>query len=241
MKKYVIINIEQNVVQPEGKVLIVKANEVKRAAGFEHLEQMFGKTYYNYAMSECDETEVFMLPFSEEHAQRLVQLARRHKDCDYWTPNMKEFMNARLSTPKGIITIHKSTALIRKKMRSEAQTYIPPVADWEFKHKVVDGIKIVSFSATKTTVRDTPNGGFSWDSGDMAFFVFPDDEENIQMLNDAIKLDPHKRQFWIPDPSDFYHARISMSGYFGPTEHDLYISHGLPKDSILDNLQEALW
>ena len=42
MKQYVIIDIEQNTVQPDGKVLIVKANEAKRSAGFEHLEKMFG-------------------------------------------------------------------------------------------------------------------------------------------------------------------------------------------------------
>lgn len=241
MKQFVIIDIEQNTVQPDGEVLIIKANEVKAAKGFEHLEQMFGKKYFNFAMNECDDTEVFMLPFSEEVAQRLVRLAGRYEDGEYWTPNMDDFMDARLSTPKGIITIHKSMVLVRRRMRPKRQKYIPPVADWQFKHKNVDGIKIVTFSATKTTVRDEPNGGFSWDSGDMAFFVFPDDEENMQMLNDAIKLEPQKKQFWEPNTEEFYHTRISMNGPFGSTEHDLYISYELPEDSILDNLQEALW
>lgn len=108
----------------------------------------------------------------------------------------------------------------------------PPVADWEFKHKIVDGIKIVIFSATKTTVRDNLDGGFSWDSGDIAFFVFPDNEENMQMLNDSIKLEPLKKQFWEPDTSSFYHARISMTGLFGSTGHDLYISNELPENRI---------
>ena len=117
----------------------------------------------------------------------------------------------------------------------------PPVADWEFKHKIVDGIKIVIFSATKTTVRDNLDGGFSWDSGDIAFFVFPDNEENMQMLNDSIKLEPLKKQFWEPDTSSFYHARISMTGLFGSTGHDLYISNELSENRILKNLQDALW
>jgi len=241
MKQYVIFDIEQNTVQPDGKVLIVKANEAKRSAGFEHLEKMFGKTYYNFVTHECDDTEVFMLPFSEEFAQSLVRLARRYEDGEFWTPNMEEFMDAKLSTPKGIITVHKSMVLVNKRIQKETQAYIPPVADWQFKHKVVDGIEIVSFSATKTTVEETPDGGFSWDSGDMAFFVFPDDEENMQALDNLIKLDPHKKQFWRPDVSDFYHTRISMNGPFGSTEHDLYISYDLPTDSVLDNLQEALW
>lgn len=241
MKQFVIIDIEQNTVQSDGDVLIVKANEVKAAKGFEVLEEMFGKKYFNFAMNECDETEVFMLPYSEELTQRLIRLAHEYEDGNYWIPDMNEFMDARLNTAKGIITIHKSMDLVRRRMRTERQKYIPPVADWQFKHKVVDGIEIVSFSATKTTVKDNPNGGFSWDSGDMAFFVFPDDEENIQALNNLIKLDPHKKQFWRPDVSDFYHTRISMNGPFGSTEHDLYISYDLPTDSVLDNLQEALW
>ena len=241
MKQFVIIDIEQNTVQPDGEVLIVKANPVKQAEGFEHLEQMFGKKYFNYVTSECNETEVFMLPYSEELTQRLVRLARRYEDGDFWAPNMSEFMDARLSTPNGILSIHKSLAIIRRAMGIKRQKYIPPVADWQFKHRVVDGMEIVTFSATKTTVKDNPDGSFSWDSGEMDFFVFPDDDDNMQMLNDAIKLEPQKKQFWEPDTSIFSHVRISMKGPFGSTEHDLFISYELPEDSILDNLQEALW
>ena len=241
MKQFVIIDIEQNTVQPDGEVLIVKANPVKQAEGFEHLEQMFGKKYFNYVTSECNETEVFMLPYSEELTQRLVRLARRYEDGDFWAPNMSEFMDARLSTPNGILSIHKSLAIIRRAMGIKRQKYIPPVADWQFKHRVVDGMEIVTFSATKTTVKDNPDGSFSWDSGEMDFFVFPDDDDNMQMLNDAIKLEPQKKQFWEPDTSNFSHVRISMKGPFDSTEHDLFISYELPEDSILDNLQEALW
>lgn len=239
MKQFVIIGIEQNTVQPDGDVLIVKANEVKAAKGFEDLEEMFGKKYFIFTMSECDETETFMLPYSEELAQRLLRLACRCEDGEYWTPNMDEFIDTRLNTSKGVVTIHRSMVLERRRMKSERQKYIPPIADWEFKHKVVDGIEIVTFSAIKATVKDYP-GGFSWDSGDMTFFVFPDDENNMKILNDAMRLDPRKKQFWEPDTTSFYHARISMTGPFGSTEHDLYISHELPEDSILGNLQDAL-
>lgn len=61
------------------------------------------------------------------------------------------------------------------------------------------------------------------------------------MLNDSIKLEPLKKQFWEPDTSSFYHARISMTGPFGSTGHDLYISNELPENRILENLQDALW
>lgn len=241
MKHFVIIDIEQNTVQPDGDVLIVKANQVKAAEGFETLDEMFGKKYFNFVMNDCDETETFMLPYSEELAQGLVRLAHRYKDGEYWTPDMDEFMDASLSTSKGLMTIHKSMVLVRRRMGTERQKYIPPVADWEFKHRVVDGIKIVSFSATKTTIKDNPGGGFSWDTGDMAFFVFPDDEDNMQILSDAMNLEPRKKQFWEPDTSEFNHTRISMTGPFGSTEHDLYISCELLEESILGNLHDALW
>ena len=38
MRQFAIIDIESNTVQPYGEVLIVKANPVKEAKGFEHLE-----------------------------------------------------------------------------------------------------------------------------------------------------------------------------------------------------------
>lgn len=240
MKQYVIIDIEQNTAQPDGMVLIVKANPVKNADGFEHLEQMFGKKYFNFCMHECNETEVFMLPSSEALIQKLVHIARGYEDGNFWMPNMDDFMDARLSTPNGIIMIHKSLVLVHKQMRAENQKYIPPVANWQFKHKIIEGIEIVTFCATQTSVTEEPNGGFSYDSGNVAFFVYPDDEKHMQMLNDAIKLDPHKKQFWIPDTSDYYQTKISMKGPFGASEHELYISYDLPIDIILDNLQDTL-
>ena len=57
----------------------------------------------------------------------------------------------------------------------------------------------------------------------------------------AGSLEPQKKQFWEPDTSNYYHARISMNGPLGSTEHDLFISHELSEESILDNLQDALW
>ena len=48
MKQYVIIEIEQTTIQPDGEeVIIVKANEVKVAEELKYMEKMFGKRYYN--------------------------------------------------------------------------------------------------------------------------------------------------------------------------------------------------
>lgn len=75
----------------------------------------------------------------------------------------------------------------------------------------------------------------------IGLFCVPDDDANMQKLNDAIKLEPLKKQFWEPNTSSFYYVRISMTGSFGSTEHDLYISNELLENTILDNLKDALW
>lgn len=249
MRQYVIIDIEQKYVQAYGDVLVVKANEVKAADELEQLEKVSRKKYFKFSKNECEETAVFMLPFSEELAEELVRLAKKYEEGVFWTPNMEDFEDGSLNTPKGPIKIQKSMKLVRRRRRidnikyiyKDAQTYIPPVSDRDFKHRVVNGINIVTFPATQTDVWETLNGELCWGIGKKAFFVFPDDEENMKMLNEAIKLDPHKRQFWIPNISEFYHNRVVMKGIFGSTEHDLYISNKLSKDIIIDNLRDALW
>lgn len=125
MRQFVIIDIENNTVQPDGEVLIVKANSVKKAEEFEPLEQIFGKKCFNYAMHECNETEVFVLPYSEELTQRLIRLERRYEDGGFWTLNMYEFNDTRLSTPNGMVSIPKSTVLVHRTLRIECQKYIP--------------------------------------------------------------------------------------------------------------------
>lgn len=43
MDKFVIVKIEDNHLNPDGHSLIVKANHVENASGFEYLSEMFGK------------------------------------------------------------------------------------------------------------------------------------------------------------------------------------------------------
>ena len=68
MKEYVIISIDDNKRGSDGHVIIVKANPVKEDAGFAHLAKLFGKKYYTYAMSETDETEIYVFPYSENNS-----------------------------------------------------------------------------------------------------------------------------------------------------------------------------
>lgn len=234
MKQYVIIEIEQTTIQPDGEeVIIVKANEVKVAEELKYMEKMFGKRYYNIPITENDETEVFMFPYSRQLQERLVQIARKYEDGIFWKPNMNEFIYAKLNTPKGRITIHKYNKI-------KTQTYIPPAAEWEFKHKIINGVKILTFLATKTNVEDLPNGGFSWGSEGTADFVFSDNDESMRILKNAMNLNIEKKEFWVPDTSMFYHTQIFSSSSLGRIKCDLYIDYKLPKEIILNNLQDVL-
>lgn len=73
-KEYVIINIERTAIDPDGVVLLIKANPV--VDSMPELSAMFSKRYVNYAMTECEDTENFIFPFSEELAQQYVQIAK---------------------------------------------------------------------------------------------------------------------------------------------------------------------
>lgn len=246
MKKFVIIGIEENNLIPEGRALIVKANPIENAAGFEHLSKMFGNMYLTYSMDETIETEIFIFPYSEELLERLLCITRKNDKEKFWTPELCLFYDSHLRLKDGTIKeIHKSKEFQRKglsPMRStKSLTFIPPVADWQFRHKEIMGCKCIVYPATQTNVKETLNGGFSYDSGEIAYFVFPDDDYYNTMLTDAISLEPCKKEFWRPDLNEFYNYRISKQGPFDThTTHDLYISNDLPADMLVENIEELL-
>lgn len=90
--EYVIIEIQRTCVEPDGIVLMVKANPVEDA--MPELSQMFGRKYVRFSMNECSETELFIFPFSEELAQRFVQIARDSQNQEaFWEPEDSEFVD----------------------------------------------------------------------------------------------------------------------------------------------------
>ena len=58
------------------------------------------------------------------------------------------------------------------KPSKKSLTFIPPVADWQFRHKKIMECECIVYPATLTDVKEKPDGGFSWDSGEIAFFVY---------------------------------------------------------------------
>ena len=109
MNKYVIISIENNRLNPDGLSLIVKANRVENAPGFEHLSEMFGKKYYSFSLNETSNTEIFVFPFYEELLNRMLYIARQQDEGTFWEPDLNLFYDARLQLRDGTIKIiHKS-------------------------------------------------------------------------------------------------------------------------------------
>ena len=245
MEKFVIIGIEDNHLNPDGHALIVKANPVEDAPGFEYLSEMFGKKYSTYTTTETSNTEIFIFPYSEELLERLLSITRKDDDEKFWEPDMYLFYDSRLQLRDGKIKrIHKSIEFQKKNMShkpsKKSLTFIPPVADWQFRHKKIMECECIVYPATLTDVKEKPDGGFSWDSGEIAFFVFPDDNYYNMMLTEAISLDPWKKEFWKPNLNDFYNYQISQQGPFGKTTHNLYISRDLPTEMLIKNIEQLL-
>lgn len=248
MERFVIVSIEDNHLNPEGHALIVKANRVENASGLEYLFKRFGKKYYTYAKAETPETEIFVFPYSEKLLDELLGIIRPERvdeeDC-LWEPDMNLFYDSRLQLRNGVVkTIHKSIDF-KKEYSSGRQTknsvaFIPPVAEWQFKHKEVQGYKCIVYSALQADIEEKSDGGFLWGSGDMTFFIFPDNDYYNKMLRNTILLDPRKREFWIPDLNDFYGCKIYLQNSLARTTHSLYISNDLPAGILIKNLAQLL-
>ncbi len=109
MDKFVIVKIEDNHLIPDGHSLIVKANRIKDAPGFEYLSEMFGKKYYMYSSDETSDTEIFVFPFSQELLNRMLCVARQKDEGVFWEPCLNLFYDAHLQLRDGTIKIiHKS-------------------------------------------------------------------------------------------------------------------------------------
>lgn len=243
MKEYKIIEIEDNKGGTDGHIIIVKANIVEEDPAFECLSKMFGKRYCTYAVTETSSTEWFIYPFSDSTLAKLMAYARQEDTEDFWIPNMSLFYDAQLLIQNGDIkNIHKSIEFKYSKInvKEELQTFIPPVSERVFRHKIIEGFKCIVYPATQTNVEDKPDGGWTYDSGKLAFFVFSDTEKYCDYLKDAMMLEPFKKEFWKPNLSQFEKIGIKIQGPFGNTDHNLYVSYELPVDIMINNLNLLL-
>ena len=110
--EYVIIEIQRTIVEPDGLVLMVKANPVVDT--MPELTKMFGRRYVRFSMNECDETENFIFPFSEDLAQNFVQIARDSQNQEsFWKPNEDDFVDDTVHDTNGnMLKVNRSMDLI---------------------------------------------------------------------------------------------------------------------------------
>ena len=99
-------------------------------------------------------------------------------------------------------------------------------------------IGVFCILSTLTNVKDNPDGSFSYDSGEIVYFVFPDNDYYNIVLKNAISLEPQNKEFWIPNLDDFCKYRVDKRSPFGCTTHDLYISNDLPTKLLIENLNQ---
>lgn len=244
MQQYIIISLSENHLSKAGHVIIVKANPLNYAHA-DGLSQMFGKTYFSFSQMETNETETFVLPFTEEKWAHIKSFASQQLDTEtFWTPDFDDYVVTKLRHRNGSLEdVHISRALTKQLKEDRSRTFIPPVGEFQFRHNQVGQLGVIRFQATETKLEEYPDGSFSWDSGDLCMFVFPDDERTEALIEEAMALDPHKKQFWRPDLNKFHRERIRMvsSGPINSSyDMDLYISNRLPVNIIMNNMQDAL-
>ncbi len=120
MKKYVILNIEDNPGTNEGRLLIVEANPVREIPMMDdffddELDDLpaKGKYQYRYNSTKSYNTETFLFPYDDELNRNLINVARKYTSNIFWQPNMDDFFDGRMRNPDGsIIDIHKSKAFM---------------------------------------------------------------------------------------------------------------------------------
>ena len=235
--KYVIISLESRYLNPEGEVLYIKANPVKDAGpSFRHLEEMFGKKYFNYSMTEDDETAHFIIPFSESNLQRFINIARRSQDPDdydsFWSPDMNDFTKSETrneSTDKIILTYK------HKDYFKPIYSFIP-VTDPA--RATVNGKKIFIVSACRRLISnpftDNPEDYIAH------YFVYAASEIE-RYINETREARKQNRR-WTPDLSHFVKRELTLgyvnrfTGEQGEEKRDMYISRELSYRDVLDNL-----
>ncbi len=239
--KYVIISIESRNLEPEGEVLYIKANPVKDAGpSFRHLEEMFEKKYFNYSMTEDNETVHFIVPFSDSNLQHFIAIAKRSQDPDdyesFWSPNMSEFIKSEIrnQATEEIIFAYK-----HKDLPKPIYSFIP-VTDPT--RATINGEKICLVSACRRLISnpftDNPEDYIAH------YFVYAPSEieKYIQETQEARK----QNRRWTPDLSHFVEKKLTLgyvnryTGEQGEEEHDLYISRRVSYSNIIDNLNQLL-
>jgi hypothetical protein len=110
--------------------------------------------------------------------------------------------------------------------------YFPPIDDFGWRYRKILRHEVLLYGATPAIVTDNLNGTWTLEDGKIEYFLFPA-EEGKQILNEAMKLDFHKREFWTPDLNDFYEGEMEIhNDIMGTIKSIIHISKALPREAI---------
>lgn len=242
MNKFIIIKIEENHLIPDGHAFIIYANRVNNMPELEPLSEMFGKKYYIYSTSENDNTEIFIVPYSEIMREMFLSITQKEQGENFWEPDLHFFYDSHILLRDGTRKkIHKSIDFrMMDNSNKHLIKYIPPSGKGQFSYKEYNGIKYIVYFATQLNVIENSDNKFSWNTGDIDLFIFSNNEYHNKMLNEALLLDPWKREFWELNLNDFYKYKINRQGILGTTTHNLYISKDLAVKTLIENINQVL-
>lgn len=239
--KYVIISIGRRNLEPEGEVLYIKANPVRDAGpSFRYLEEMFGKKYFNYSMTEDNETVHFIIPFSDSNLQHYIAISKRsHNPDDYesfWSPNMNDFTKSEIrnQATEDIILVYK-----HKDLSKPRYSFIPVT---EPTRATVNGEKIFIVSACRRLISNP----FTDNPEDYIAHYFVYAASEIECYVNETQEARKQNRSWTPDLSHFVKRELTLgyvnrfTGEEGEENRDLYISQRVSYTNIMDNLNQLL-
>ncbi|MBO7569659.1 MAG: hypothetical protein J6T11_04850 [Bacteroidaceae bacterium] len=110
--------------------------------------------------------------------------------------------------------------------------YLPPIDDFGMRYRKILRHEVLLYGATPAIVTDNLDGTWTLEDGKIEYFLFPA-EVGKQILNEAMKLDSHKREFWTPDLNDFYEGEMEIhNDLMGTMKSIIHVSKALPREAI---------
>lgn len=233
-KAYIIISLESRILTNEGEALYIKANPVNDSnPSFRHLEEVTGRKYFTYSMTDCDETVHFFIPFSKRNLTKFMAIAKSAENAEdydsFWFPDMTCFSRSNIRNQE---TGEIMEVFMHKDFYMPTYAFIPvtkPV------RATINGEKLFVITACKHKI------GAPQEDAIAHFFVYAASE--IETYISEIQEARKQNKSWIPDLSHFIKEKLTLSytnrftGEPGKEERDMYISRTLSYTNIMDNIK----
>lgn len=210
MSEYRIISVDDNNGGTDGHVIVVRANPVEYLkVNMGGVERILGA---NYCSHECDETEYFIFPYSEQTLHSILNQARLGDDNDFWKPNLSEFFDSRVQIQTGEIkSCHKHTSFNKqksvvqnvdfseKKLFPEYYLIVAMQQTYDLDYGQVISINAIPFCNIETPM----DGQIHFDLKMVEYFYLKSDDNVASQIHNSVS---QSNRLWIIHPEDFKKA-----------------------------------